>query len=241
MDFQEKFEELIESYNAGSRNIEDLFNDLVALSRNLSEEQQRHVRENMTEEELVIFDIPTRPAPELSAEERAEVRRCQRLFPCNFRRSAQKAPSTFVCKGQPRVSLRQSRFEHVFDGQFKLGAGGGFLPPIDNEQLHEFDEEFTRNLLQIVSERNPSVAFIQRVLSMPPPGGRVAGFMGWKLHWLSSLVALIGPAMNETPEIQRLTRAIANLATVLIESTAAAVRAQLPPKQPPSSAAPVPA
>ena len=27
-DFQEKFEELIESYNAGSRNIEDLFNEL---------------------------------------------------------------------------------------------------------------------------------------------------------------------------------------------------------------------
>jgi type I restriction enzyme, R subunit len=78
MDFQEKFEELIESYNAGSRNIEDLFNDLVALSRNLSEEQQRHVRENMTEEELVIFDIPTRPAPELSAEERAEVKKIAR-------------------------------------------------------------------------------------------------------------------------------------------------------------------
>jgi len=37
------------------------------------------------------------------------------------------------------------------------------------------------------------------------------------------------PGMNETPEIQRLTRAIANLATVLIESTAAVVRAQPPP------------
>ena len=32
-DFRAKFEELIESYNAGSLNIEDLFNDLVALSR----------------------------------------------------------------------------------------------------------------------------------------------------------------------------------------------------------------
>ena len=47
-DFAEKFEELIESYNAGSRNIEELFEELVKLSRNLSEEQQRHVRENMT-------------------------------------------------------------------------------------------------------------------------------------------------------------------------------------------------
>src|SRR5207253_1971008 len=73
-DFAEKFEELIESYNAGSRTIEELFEELVKLSRNLSDEQQRHVRENMTEEELVIFDILTRPAPELSADERAEVK-----------------------------------------------------------------------------------------------------------------------------------------------------------------------
>jgi type I restriction enzyme R subunit len=74
-DFQEKFEELIESYNAGSRNIEELFTELVKLSQNLSVEQTRHVRENMTEEELVIFDILTRPAPELSPEERAEVKK----------------------------------------------------------------------------------------------------------------------------------------------------------------------
>ena len=41
----------------------------------LSEEQQRHDRENLTEEELVIFDILTRPAPELSDAERAEVKK----------------------------------------------------------------------------------------------------------------------------------------------------------------------
>jgi type I restriction enzyme R subunit len=74
-DFREKFEELIESYNSGSRSIEDLFNELIALSRTLGEEQQRHIREQMTEEELVVFDILTRPAPELSAEERAEVKK----------------------------------------------------------------------------------------------------------------------------------------------------------------------
>jgi type I restriction enzyme R subunit len=74
-DFREKFEELIESYNAGSLNIEDLFNQLVKLTHTLSEEQHRHVREHMTEEELVVFDILTRPAPELSTEERAEVKK----------------------------------------------------------------------------------------------------------------------------------------------------------------------
>jgi type I restriction enzyme R subunit len=74
-DYLTKFEELIESYNAGSRNIDELFKELLALSRSLNDEQERHVRENLSEEELVIFDILTRPAPALSAEERAELKK----------------------------------------------------------------------------------------------------------------------------------------------------------------------
>jgi type I restriction enzyme R subunit len=78
--YAEKFEELIESYNSGSRNIDDLFNELVALSRDLNDEQERHVRENMSEDELVIFDLLTRPAPELGAEEKAEVKKVSRVL-----------------------------------------------------------------------------------------------------------------------------------------------------------------
>jgi type I restriction enzyme R subunit len=79
-DYAGKFEALIESYNAGSRNIEELFDELVKLSNSLSEEQQRHVRENLSEEELVIFDILTRPAPDMRPEERNEVKKVARLL-----------------------------------------------------------------------------------------------------------------------------------------------------------------
>ncbi len=74
-DFAEKFEALIESYNNGSRNIEQLFEELLKLSNSLDHEQERHVRENLSEEELVIFDILTRPAPELTTAERDEVKK----------------------------------------------------------------------------------------------------------------------------------------------------------------------
>jgi type I restriction enzyme R subunit len=74
-DFREKFETLIESYNNGSRNIEQLFDELLKLSNSLDDEQERHVRESLTEEELVIFDILTRSAPDLSTEERNEVKK----------------------------------------------------------------------------------------------------------------------------------------------------------------------
>jgi type I restriction enzyme R subunit len=77
-DFTEKFEELIESYNSGSRNIEQLFEDLMKLSRSLDAEQERHVRENLSIEEQVIFDILTRPSPELSSAEREQVKKVAR-------------------------------------------------------------------------------------------------------------------------------------------------------------------
>jgi type I restriction enzyme, R subunit len=80
IDFLAKFEELIESYNQGSRNIDELLQELVALSKALTKEQQRHVRENLTEEELTVFDILTRPGPDLSAEERGEIKKVARVL-----------------------------------------------------------------------------------------------------------------------------------------------------------------
>jgi type I restriction enzyme R subunit len=79
-DYLAKFQDLIDSYNAGSRNIEELFNELLELSQSLSEEQARHVREQLTEEELVIFDLLTRPGPDLSPGERDEVKKVARVM-----------------------------------------------------------------------------------------------------------------------------------------------------------------
>jgi type I restriction enzyme R subunit len=40
-----------------------LIEELLKLSHSLDEEEARHVREHLSEEELVIFDILTRPRP----------------------------------------------------------------------------------------------------------------------------------------------------------------------------------
>jgi type I restriction enzyme R subunit len=48
------------------------------LSRSLTDEEARHVREELTEEELVVFDLLTRPGPDLSTEERNEVKKVAR-------------------------------------------------------------------------------------------------------------------------------------------------------------------
>jgi len=144
IDFAEKFEELIESYNAGSRNIEELFKELLKLSNSLDEEQERHVRENLAEEELVIFDILTRPAPELSTEARDEVKkvakdllgRLKELLVLNWRKkSAARSQLRLAIEdtldaGLPRVyapELYKQKcsevFEHVYESYPERNTG----------------------------------------------------------------------------------------------------------------------
>ncbi len=74
-DYLEKFAALIDAYNSGSRNIEETLHDLLAFTSELTEEQSRHLRENLSEEEQTVFDILTRPGPDLSAEEREAVKK----------------------------------------------------------------------------------------------------------------------------------------------------------------------
>lgn len=142
-DFAEKFEALIESYNNGSRNIEQLFEELLKLSNSLDDEQERHVRENLTEEELVIFDILTRPAPELSTAERDEVKkvakellaRLKTLLVLNWRqksaaRSSLKLAIEDTLDTLPAAYDRplfakkcSALFEHVYESYSERNAG----------------------------------------------------------------------------------------------------------------------
>jgi type I restriction enzyme R subunit len=78
IDFRAKFEALIDDYNRGAMQIDNLFTALLELTRSLSDEEQRHVREQLTEPELVVFDLLTRPGPDLSPAERDEVKKVVR-------------------------------------------------------------------------------------------------------------------------------------------------------------------
>jgi type I restriction enzyme R subunit len=57
VDYMEKFQEMIEEYNSGKIDIDLFFSKLVALANDLNEEEKRHAEENMTEEELAVFDL----------------------------------------------------------------------------------------------------------------------------------------------------------------------------------------
>lgn len=73
-DLVERIEALIAEYNAGSLNVEEVIRRLIALSQSLTAEEQRAVAEGLSEEELAIFDLLTKPEPVLSPSERDDVR-----------------------------------------------------------------------------------------------------------------------------------------------------------------------
>lgn len=81
LDMAEKFEKLIDAYNAGSQNVELHFQALKDFAQALTAEEQRGVAENLSEEELALFDILTQPEPALSKAEEAEVKKvCRELL-----------------------------------------------------------------------------------------------------------------------------------------------------------------
>ena len=71
----ERFQELIEEYNAGSLNVENFFQQLLLLTQGLNGEEQRGLAEGLSDEQLAIYDLLTRPAPDLTESERKDIKR----------------------------------------------------------------------------------------------------------------------------------------------------------------------
>ncbi|HLL78457.1 MAG TPA: type I restriction enzyme endonuclease domain-containing protein, partial [Ktedonobacteraceae bacterium] len=76
--FQERFQRMIDEYNSGSKNVETLFEELVEFVRALNEEEQRHVAEQLSEEELAMFDLLVKTDVVLSEREQGEVKKVVR-------------------------------------------------------------------------------------------------------------------------------------------------------------------
>ena len=78
MDYKEHFEQMIAEYNSGSRNVAEHFAQLVEFARSLNQEEQRGIAENLSEEELAVFDLLTKPDFNLTGKERGEVKKVAR-------------------------------------------------------------------------------------------------------------------------------------------------------------------
>jgi type I restriction enzyme R subunit len=75
MNFLEEFQKMIDEYNSGAANVETFFARLMAFTKKLSDEEKRGIAEQLTEEELAIFDLLTKPQVTLTKAEGRDVKK----------------------------------------------------------------------------------------------------------------------------------------------------------------------
>jgi type I restriction enzyme R subunit len=75
IDYLEKFQTMIDEYNSGSHNVEMFFTKLMAFTKELNAEEKRGIAENLTEEELTIFDILKTPDVRLTKKDELQVKK----------------------------------------------------------------------------------------------------------------------------------------------------------------------
>ena len=90
-DLVSKLEEMVAAYNSGTIDAERFFEALKRFIEEMEEEERRAAREGLTERELAVFDLLTRPSPKLTKAQEIEVRKvarellqklqAERLFP----------------------------------------------------------------------------------------------------------------------------------------------------------------
>ncbi len=74
----EKLEKLVEAYNLGTLGVEAFFEALKALVAEMEEEERRAAREGLTEDELAVFDLLTKPKPKLTKAQEVAVKKVAR-------------------------------------------------------------------------------------------------------------------------------------------------------------------
>jgi len=129
IDYLERFQQMIDAYNSGSVNTEDFFRRLMEFAKSLTEEEQRSVGEQLSEEELAVFDILTKPEMTLTAAERNQVKKVARELLETLKQ--EKLVLDWRKRQQSRAQVRVS-IETVLDHG---------LPPIYSPQIYQQKSE----------------------------------------------------------------------------------------------------
>jgi len=81
LEYKEKLNQLIAEYNDGAQTVDEIFKRLMELAEQLKEEEKRYIREELdNEKQLAMFDLLTKPEPELSTKEKKDVKAVARIL-----------------------------------------------------------------------------------------------------------------------------------------------------------------
>lgn len=127
MDYLEKFQQMIDEYNSSAINIELFFSRLVNFAQTLNEEEKRGIAESLSEEELAIFDILTKPEMTLSKAEKGQVKKAAQELLKTLR------TEKLVLDWRKRQQTRAQVFLAIEDA-FNKGLPEKYSTPIFNEK-----------------------------------------------------------------------------------------------------------
>lgn len=112
-DFAQKLQEIINTYNAGGSSTENYYDELMNHARALREEEERHIREGLTEDELELYDLLKKD--KMTGEEKKKVKLASKLL---LRRLLEEHPKVLVQdwhKDSHTKAVVRSTVEQVLD------------------------------------------------------------------------------------------------------------------------------
>ncbi|MCK5229218.1 MAG: DUF3387 domain-containing protein, partial [Desulfobulbaceae bacterium] len=115
VDFAQKLQEIIDTYNAGGSSTENYYDELMNFAKELKDEDERHVREGLTEDELELYDLLKKD--KMAREEKKKVKLAAKSL---LHRLLEEHPKVLVqdwYKDSQTKSIVRSTVEQLLDEQ----------------------------------------------------------------------------------------------------------------------------
>lgn len=119
--FAQKLQAIIDTYNAGGSAAENYYDELLDLAREIKEEDERHVREGLSEDELEIYDLLKKD--KMTKEERKKVKLAAKFL---LHRLLEEHPRVLIqdwYKDSQTKSVVRSTVEQVLDEKLPKSYG----------------------------------------------------------------------------------------------------------------------
>ena len=139
MDYLERFQRMIDEYNAGSVNAEEHFRRLVEFSKTLNAEERRGIAENLSEEELAVYDLLTKAEVKLTAKAEQQVKKVAREL--LERLKNERLVLDWRKKQQARAAVRQM-IEQMLDRLPPAYIPKVYEQTCERAYLHVYDSYF---------------------------------------------------------------------------------------------------
>jgi len=138
IDFAQKMQDIVDKYNAGGSSNENYFDDLLKFTQRMKDEDERHVREGLSEDELELYDMLKKDT--LTKAEEQEVK------------LAAKHLITRLLEEHPKVLVQ----DWWKDGQTQLKVKAAVEQVLDNDLPDSYDrilfKEKSDNVFDLIVE-----------------------------------------------------------------------------------------